>query len=45
MELSKELIEKYTQDYKLDQQTKTKAEEYFKEFLTKKQNSKEVSSE
>ena len=29
MDQAKELIEKYTQDYKLDQQTRDKAEELY----------------
>ena len=37
-----ELIDKYTQDYKLDQQTKLKALELFQEFLSTQQNIKPV---
>lgn len=36
MDNCKELIEKYNQDYRLDKETKQKAEELFIEFISKK---------
>lgn len=43
MERTQELIEQYTDDYKLDKQTKEKAVELFQEFLSKIPQSKPVS--
>lgn len=43
MEQTKDLIEKYTEDYRLDQQTRTKAEELYKEYISKQPNTKPVS--
>ena len=36
MDRAADLIAKYTEDYRLDQQTCVKAEELYKEYLTKK---------
>lgn len=35
MEQTNDLIEKYTEDYRLDQQTRTKAEELYREYISK----------
>ncbi len=42
MDSCKELLEKYTQEYKIDSQIKQKAEELYKEYITAKQNSSQV---
>jgi hypothetical protein len=43
MDNCKELIEKYNQDYRLDKETKQKAEELFMEYISKKQDITAVS--
>lgn len=43
MDNCKELIDKYNQDYRLDKETKQKAEELFNEYINKKQNASSVS--
>lgn len=35
MEQTRDLIDKYTEDYRLDQQTRTKAEELYREYISK----------
>jgi hypothetical protein len=42
MDNCKELIDKYNQDYRLDKETKQKAEELFMEYISKKQNASSV---
>lgn len=43
MEQTKDLIDKYTEDYRLDQQTRTNAEELYREYMSKQANTKQVS--
>lgn len=38
MDQTKELIQKYTQEYALDEEVRVKAEELYKEFMSKRQN-------
>jgi hypothetical protein len=43
MESGKDLIKRYTQEYALDEQTRVKAEDFFREYLTKIQTRQPVS--
>ena len=38
MDQTEELIKRYTQEYALDEKTKDKAEELYREYMTKRQN-------
>jgi hypothetical protein len=43
MELSKELLSRYTQEYALDESTRIKAEELYQEYLSKQGSQSAVS--
>ena len=44
MDPTKDMLKRYTQDYALDEQTRTKAEELYREYMAKQQRSPNVSS-